>query len=322
MKKILTIILIVLLLFCGVSACADNPNDSNDGGGNGGGAPTVTAENILVSYFSCTGNTQTVAEKIAAASEATNYRIIPQDPYTDADLNYNDNDCRANREQNDPDARPAISGSVEDISAYDVIFIGYPIWWGRLPKIIYTFMDAYDLSGKTVVPFCTSGGSGISTSVNEIRQLEPDATVLDGRRFSASVSEENISEWIETLNIKSEEETKMQISIKDARYELLYKLNDSTAAKELMAQLPLTVEVEPFSNNEMTFYPPKRLSTANTPLSGGEIGSLSYYAPWGDVVMFYAPCSPNGSLYEIGKIVSGTENISKLTGTITISATE
>ncbi|MDO4554086.1 MAG: cyclophilin-like fold protein [Lachnospiraceae bacterium] len=112
----------------------------------------------------------------------------------------------------------------------------------------------------------------------------------------------------------------MEISIKSSDYEIIYELNNSQAAKELYAQLPLTIEVEPFSNNEMTFYPPKKLSVSNTPLSGGAIGSLSYYVPWGDVVMFYAPCPPNGSLYELGSAVSGTDNIRKLSGTITISA--
>ena len=90
----------------------------------------------------------------------------------------------------------------------------------------------------------------------------------------------------------------------------------------IYSQLPLTTKVEPFSNNEMTFYPPDKLNTANTPLSGGEAGSLSYYAPWGDVVMFYAPCTPNNSLYELGDVVSGKENIEKLAGEITVSVYE
>lgn len=114
----------------------------------------------------------------------------------------------------------------------------------------------------------------------------------------------------------------MKIIVKSTQYEVIYELNDSTAAKELYAQLPQTCEAEPFSNNEITFYPPDKLNTADTPFSKGDIGSLSYYAPWGDVVMFYAPCQPNGSLYEIGTAVSGAENIEKLTGTITISVYE
>lgn len=117
------------------------------------------------------------------------------------------------------------------------------------------------------------------------------------------------------------EEDTMKISVKSDEYEIIYELNESPAAAQLYAQLPLTAEVEPFSNNEMTFYP-EPLTTEDTPLSLGEPGSLSYYAPWGDVVMFYAPCTPNGSLYELGTAVSGAENISGLKGTITVSAVD
>ena len=113
----------------------------------------------------------------------------------------------------------------------------------------------------------------------------------------------------------------MRISVKSEEYEIIYELNDSKAAKELYAQLPLTTEVEPFSNNEMTFYPEK-LDVADAPFSDGEPGSLSYYAPWGDVVMFYAPCAPNSSLYELGKAIVGAEYIENLSGTITVSAAE
>lgn len=116
---------------------------------------------------------------------------------------------------------------------------------------------------------------------------------------------------------EKEEEENMKILVKSDEYEIIYELNDSRAAEELYAQLPLTTEVEPFSSNEMTFYPEK-LSTEDTPLSGGEPGSLSYYEPWGDVVMFYAPCAPNNSLYELGTVISGEEFIERLSGTITV----
>lgn len=115
-----------------------------------------------------------------------------------------------------------------------------------------------------------------------------------------------------------EDEETMKISVKSADYEIIYELNNSNAAKTLYEQLPLTVEAEPFSNNEMTFYPPQKLDTSDTPLSSGEAGTLSYYSPWGDVVMFYDSCNPNGSLYGLGEVVSGKENIEKLSGTITV----
>ena len=150
---------------------------------------------ILVAYFSCTGTTKAVAEKIAELTGGDLYEIVPSDPYTAADLNYNNNNCRANREMNDPSARPAIAGNGIDLSAYDTVIIGYPIWWGTMPRIINTFLDTYDLSGKTVLPFCTSGGSGVSKSVSDIRSAEPGATVKDGLRTSGA-NDRNLEGWL------------------------------------------------------------------------------------------------------------------------------
>ena len=153
---------------------------------------------ILVAYFSCTGTTKAVAEKIAELTGGDLYEIVPSDPYTAADLNYNNNNCRANREMNDPSARPAIAGDNIDLSAYDTVIIGYPIWWGTMPRIINTFLDTYDLSGKTVLPFCTSGGSGISSSVSAIKSAEPGANVKDGLRASGT---SGLNAWLEKNEI-------------------------------------------------------------------------------------------------------------------------
>ena len=150
---------------------------------------------ILVAYFSCTGTTKAVAEKIAELTGGDLYEIVPSDPYTAADLNYNNNNCRANREMNDPSARPVIAGDSIDLSAYDTVIIGYPIWWGTMPRIINTFLDTYDLSGKTVLPFCTSGGSGVSKSVSDIRSAEPGANVKDGLRASGT-NDRNLEGWL------------------------------------------------------------------------------------------------------------------------------
>ena len=131
--------------------------------------PDPTAGSTLVVYFSCTGNTKAVAERIADICSADIYEIVPAEPYTSADLNYNDDNCRANREMNNENARPEIGSQPIDLSGYDTVFVGYPIWWGTMPRIMNTFLDACDLSGKAVMPFCTSGGSGISASVSVIR---------------------------------------------------------------------------------------------------------------------------------------------------------
>lgn len=156
---------------------------------------------ILVAYFSATGTTKGVAEHIANGLNADIYEIVPEEAYTDADLDYNDNNSRTTIEMNDPDARPAISGSVENMEQYDIIFVGYPIWWGEAPRIVSTFMESYDFSGKTIVPFCTSGGSGIGSSASNLERLTSGATWLDGRRLNGSDSQNTVMEWVNSLDL-------------------------------------------------------------------------------------------------------------------------
>lgn len=154
---------------------------------------------VLVAYFSATNTTEGVAEHIANGLNADLYEIVPEEPYTEADLNYNDDSSRSTTEMNDPSARPAISGSVENMEQYDIVFIGYPIWWGEAPRIVSTFMESYDFSGKTIVPFCTSGSSGIGSSDSNLEQLTSGADWLAGRRLNGSDSEETVMEWVNGL---------------------------------------------------------------------------------------------------------------------------
>lgn len=156
---------------------------------------------ILVAYFSATNTTEGVAEHIANGLNAELYEIVPEDPYTDADLNYNDNNSRSTVEMKDPSSRPAISGSVEDMEQYDIVFIGYPIWWGEAPRIVSTFMESYDFAGKTIVPFCTSGGSGVGSSASNLEQLTGGATWLDGHRLNGDDSQDTIMEWVDGLGL-------------------------------------------------------------------------------------------------------------------------
>lgn len=155
----------------------------------------------LVAYFSCTGNTKGVAEKIASALNADLYEIVPEDPYSEADLNYSDSSSRGTVEQNDDTCRPAILGSVENMEDYDTIFLGYPIWWGQAPKIMYTFAESYDFSGKTIVPFCTSGSSGVGSSASNLESSAASANWLSGTRFSSGVSDEDIQSWLSGLEL-------------------------------------------------------------------------------------------------------------------------
>lgn len=165
------------------------------------GETDVQGSRILVAYFSATNTTKGVAEHIANGLGADLYEIVPEEPYTDADLDYNDNNSRSTIEMNDPDARPAISGSVENMEQYDIVFIGYPIWWGEAPRIVSTFAESYDFSGKTMVPFCTSGGSGIGSSAANLEQLTNGAEWRNGQRLNGSDSQETVMEWVNGLGL-------------------------------------------------------------------------------------------------------------------------
>ena len=156
---------------------------------------------VLVVYFSATNTTKPLAGYIADGLGADIYEIVPATPYTSADLNYGNSSSRTSIEMNDPNARPDISGSVNNIEQYDVIFLGYPIWWGQAPRIIGTFLESYDFSGKTIVPFCTSGSSDIGSSATNLHNLTSGANWLDGRRFGGGTSRGTIIEWVNSLGL-------------------------------------------------------------------------------------------------------------------------
>lgn len=164
-------------------------------------SPTVLRKSIVV-YFSCTDNTKKIAEYIAESTSADIYRIEPAVPYTSEDLDYGNADSRTSKEQNDTAARPEIAGALPNLNEYENVYIGYPIWWGQAPKIMYTFVESCNLSGKTVIPFCTSGSSGIGTSaVNLQAAVVSQATWLDGRRFAGSSPRSDVENWILELGI-------------------------------------------------------------------------------------------------------------------------
>ena len=156
---------------------------------------------ILVAYFSATHTTEGIAEYIAEELSSDIYEIVPKEQYTEEDLNYSNSNSRSTVEMNDAQARPVITGSVENMEQYDVVFLGYPIWWGEAPRIISTFVESYDFSGKTIIPFCTSGSSGIGSSATNLQALTNNANWLSGQRFSGESSKDTIAYWIEELNI-------------------------------------------------------------------------------------------------------------------------
>lgn len=166
-----------------------------------GPTPNPTGTKILVAYFSATNTTEKIAEYIADESKGNLYEINPAVPYTSADLDYGDSTSRSSIEMNDPNARPAISGSVENMEQYEIVFLGYPIWWGQAPRIINTFLESYDFSGKTIIPFCTSGSSGIGSSATNLHSLAIGAQWLSSQRFGSSASRDDMITWVNGLNL-------------------------------------------------------------------------------------------------------------------------
>ena len=182
MKKLIAWMMALCLLL-GVGALAEQVNHSD----------------TLVVYFSCTGTTKGVAEKLAKVTGADLYEIVPAVPYTDEDLNYNDRSTRATSEQDHPDTRPEIGGEAVDLTGYTTVYIGYPIWWGEEPRILCTFVESHDFTDMTVIPFCTSGGSGIGRSGRDLAQLAGTGAWLDGARHSEDISAEELKAWADSL---------------------------------------------------------------------------------------------------------------------------
>ena len=166
-------------------------------------APETTAEpgesKVLVVYFSATGTTKGVAEKIADITNADLYEIKAAQAYTDVDLNWHDSSSRTTKEQNDKSIRPEIASEKLSLDGYTTVFIGYPIWWGEEPRILDTFAESYDFDGITVIPFCTSGGSGIGRSGKSLEENANSGNWLEGARFGGSVSEAELQSWIATV---------------------------------------------------------------------------------------------------------------------------
>ncbi len=157
--------------------------------------------NKLVAYFSASGSTEKLAQTLAAAADAALYEIRPQVPYERRDLNWMDKKSRSTVEMQDPACRPALADTAAPLAPVDVVFLGFPIWWYREPSIIDSFLEAYDFSGKTVVPFCTSGGSQLGEGQGRIETLAKGAKVLPGKRFAARASETELKAWIAGLGL-------------------------------------------------------------------------------------------------------------------------
>ena len=204
MKKALSLLL-ALCLIIGLTACSGG--SSEEAAETDNTAETAAEEQTdsssggetLVVYFSATGNTRAVAEKIASMTGADIYEIRAAQEYTETDLDWNDPDSRTTHEQNDASVRPEIGSDPVSLEGYKTIYIGYPIWWGEEPRIMDTFVESYDFGGITMIPFCTSGGSGIGRSGQNLAENAGSGNWLEGARFSGGASEDELRSWIEGL---------------------------------------------------------------------------------------------------------------------------
>ena len=157
---------------------------------------------VLVAYFSASGVTKKVAEEIAKAEQADLFEILPETPYTAEDLDWRNKQSRSTLEMQDPSCCPPVVGKVENMTQYDVVFIGFPIWWGREPSVVDTFLDAHDFAGKTIMPFCTTGGSGIGETAKRMQEIVgASAVVKEGTRLGGTVSEADLAVWESELGL-------------------------------------------------------------------------------------------------------------------------
>ena len=155
-------------------------------------------EKTLVAYFSASGTTASAAKKVATAAKADIFEIEPAVKYTNADLNWMDKNSRSSVEMNDKSSRPAIVKKELDLSKYDTVLVGFPIWWYVAPTIINTFLESYDFSGKKIVLFATSGGSGFGNAVNGLKSSAPGATIVEGKLLNRA-SDKQIADWVNSL---------------------------------------------------------------------------------------------------------------------------
>lgn len=199
-KKILFLTGIIILIIAGISIyLLLNEGSKQVENNNASRKDSITSnEKSIVLYFSATGTTKKIAKYITEITNCNMIEIVPQEQYTDSDLNYNNNNSRANKEQNDSSSRPKIKNEI-DITDYDTIYLGYPIWWGDVPKIILTFIENNNLEDKKIILFCTSHSSGMSTSLSTLKSYK-ELNIVGGRRFSSSSTKKDVESWLKEIN--------------------------------------------------------------------------------------------------------------------------
>ncbi len=287
-KKIFICLLFIMSIL--LSACGNSKDQKVTVNSD----PKTSGTSVVI-FFSATGTTKKIANRIASESNSDIIEIIPKEKYTSSDLNYN-SDCRANREQNDDSSRPKIKNTI-DISKYDTIYLGYPIWWGTNPRIIYTLLDTYDFTGKTIIPFCTSGSSGIGQSVADLRKYNKNLTILDGKRFSVNDSDEVIKKFVNDNT--NEVDNNMKAIINGKEYEI--KLEKNETVNSFIKMLPLQLDMKELNGNEKYAYLDSKLPTNVFNPKRINAGDVMLY---GDdcLVIFYKSFDTSYSYTKMGHI--------------------
>ena len=271
----------------------------------------VPESDTLVVYFSATNTTKTLAEYAADYLNADIYSITPEVPYSAEDIAYYTN-CRADREQSDPTARPQIKDLPLNINSYDTIVLGYPIWHSQAPKIVYTFLESFDLTGKTILPFCTSHSSPLGSSAQNLHSAASSANWLAGRRFAAGTSSQIISDWLDENGIEpyqpqSENDRIINITVNGKEFKA--ELYECAAADEILEMLPMTINMSELNSNEKYYWLSKNLTVNNQRVNYINEGDLMIYSS-NCLVLFYDSFSTSYSYTPIGKITdtSGLKN--------------
>lgn len=284
-------------------------------------APETTGK-VLVAYFSRTGTTKGVAETVAELTGGGLFELVPENAYP---ADYNECLERARQEQSD-NARPALKSHVEEIAQYDVICLGFPIWHGDAPMAVRTFLEEYDMTGKIIAPFSTSGSSGIDSAVRTIRGLCPEAEVTDGLSIPSSSmgqADTSAAEWVDRLSLRPENKANTAVSTAAAvrlkitvgTAELYADVEDNAAARDFLTMLPMTQNFSDYNGTEKISYLSRSLASDNGGKSyDPEPGDLCYFAPWGNLCFFYRDFTASSDLIPIAHLSSGAVGIDTMAG--------
>ena len=305
MKKITLLFVCILTLF--IIGCTDN-NKTNDTSKDD---LPKEASYIGIIYFSATQNTKRVAEYIGEYYNVEIYEITPKVPYTSSDLNYNNSSSRVSTEHNDKTIRPEIENDI-DITNFDYIFLGYPIWWGEAPNILYTFVESKDFSDKTIIPFATSASSSLGSSASNLAK-NTNGNWLNGKRFSSSVSMNTVNEWLDSLNIMKKEQKTIKTTINEKIVNIKWEDNLSVLdLKEKLNENSITIITHQYGNFEQVGSLGVTLKSSDERITTS-CGDIVLYNN-NNICFYYA--SNTWEFTRLGKIINMTndEIISMLSG--------